>query len=55
MSWVDDATGVFLISITSAQTSALVKGIGKYNIEVTDGTTRDRLLQGRVYVDGDVA
>ena len=54
VAWTDEALGKFSITMTNAQTSALATGIGKYNIEITIGGVTDRILQGRIYVDGDV-
>lgn len=54
VSWTDASLGELLISMTNIETSAMSNGIGKYNIEVTGAGVIDRILQGRIYVDGDV-
>lgn len=52
--WTDASLGEFDIAMTSIQTSAMSSGIGKYDIETNDGVNGHRILQGRVYIDGEV-
>ena len=55
VSWQDDTEGLVNISISNSITSTMAGGIGRYNIEITDGAGKvDRILQGRIYVDKDV-
>lgn len=52
--WHDASIGQFDIDITNTQSAALTKGVGYYDIEVSSGGSVDRILQGRIYVDGAV-
>lgn len=54
VAWDDDSTGEYTITMTDANTTAMAKGSGKYNIDITSGGTTTRLLKGRVYVDEEV-
>ena len=54
-SWYDAETGVFDISVSNANTALMATGIGKYDIEVVSGSgVVDKIIKGRVYVDGEV-
>jgi len=55
VAWTDDTEGEFEITLTNVETSAMISGTGKYDIEVESPTGYVmRLLQGRVYVDGEI-
>lgn len=55
VSWIDATLGQFSITITAAMSTEMSKGIGKYNIEtISSNGVVDRILQGRIYVDGEV-
>lgn len=53
--WSDIENGEFTIHISSEQSGLIKVGVGKYNIEITNelGDVK-RLIQGRIYNDGDV-
>jgi hypothetical protein len=54
--WTDIANGSFKISLTSQQSSSITSGVGRYNVEATKTSTGyiDRIIQGRIYIDGDI-
>ena len=54
VTWTDDTLGELDIELTSAETSTMGQGVGYYNIEVELSGVVVRILQGRVYVDGEV-
>lgn len=56
ISWSDIANGSFSISIPSTSSKQMTKGVGTYNVEATNQYGKvDRLIQGRIYIDGDIA
>ena len=55
VSWTDSSLGELDIILTSSETAAMSKGVGYYDIETTSASgSVDRILQGRIYVDGEV-
>ena len=54
-SLVVESEGTLRILISSTASASLSNGVGSYNIEIEDGSgVVDRILQGRIYVDGEV-
>jgi hypothetical protein len=47
-------TGVVTITMTAAQTAALEEGYYVYDVELTSGTYKDRLIQGQLTVAPEV-
>lgn len=47
-------TGVVTVTITAAQTFTLAEGYYVYDIELTSGTYKDRLIQGQLTVAPEV-
>ena len=55
ISWFEITTGSFLISIPSTSSKQMTKGVGTYNVESTNQYGKvDRIIQGRIYIDGDI-
>lgn len=55
VAWTSDTDGRFDISMTNTETASMSAGIGKYDIEIVDTLGKvTRVLQGRVYVNGEV-
>lgn len=54
VAWTDDSLGELDIDFTNIETTAMASGIGKYNIEATLSGVKERVVQGRAYIDGDV-
>jgi hypothetical protein len=53
--WTDQENGTFSISLSAIQSAKITKGVGKYNVEATNLFGKvDRIIQGRIYVDGDI-
>jgi hypothetical protein len=54
-SWSSAIDGKFKIIIPNSSTSSMTKGIGRYNVEITSQFgIKDRVIYGRIYIDGDV-
>lgn len=47
-------TGVVVVTMTAAQTAALAEGYYVYDLELTSGTYKDRLIQGQLTVAPEV-
>jgi hypothetical protein len=47
-------TGIVTITMTAAQTAALEEGYYVYDVELTSGTYKDRLIQGQLTVAPEV-
>ena len=52
--WTDIANGKFKLEVDETITANVATGVAKYNVKIDNGTNVFRLLQGRIYVDGDV-
>ena len=51
---VAESTGVITVSLTAAETAAITITSGVWDIELTEGTTVTRLLQGTVEISPEV-
>ena len=51
---ITGATGTVVITMTAAQTAALAEGYYVYDVELTLGTYKDRLIQGQLTVAPEV-
>jgi hypothetical protein len=47
-------TGVVVITMTAVQTAALEEGYYVYDVELTSGAYKDRLIQGQLTVAPEV-
>jgi hypothetical protein len=47
-------TGVVVVTMTATQTAALAEGYYVYDLELTSGTYKDRLIQGQLTVAPEV-
>ena len=53
--WSNISEGEFTIAISAEQSGLMRRGVGKYNVEIVKQTGEtDRIIQGRIYVDGEV-
>lgn len=52
--WADATNGIMNINLSALETSGMSQGVGYYNIETIISGVTDRILQGRIYVDGEV-
>jgi hypothetical protein len=51
---ITGATGVVTITMTATQTAALEEGYYVYDVELTSGSYKDRLIQGQLTVAPEV-
>lgn len=51
---ITGATGVVTITMTATQTAALEEGFYVYDVELTSGSYKDRLIQGQLTVAPEV-
>ena len=51
---ITPSTGIVTITMTAVQTAALEEGYYVYDVELTSGTYKDRLIQGQLTVAPEV-